>query len=242
MADKDRRSPTAPEFDFDAFPADTLFYERRDGHERRIAGTSQRRPRPRFRYPSPPRLRPERRAKKERRRRIDPTTFEKQYTDDELEFMTAMQRFKVQSGKSFPVARRRPPGGLLARLSQSPWRSKTTDEDSTTDLSASNQAIQPSFPVLERPLNARQAVFQWRRDPTGPQTKRPGLEERARVALVPYDAVCQKPFAASADSVTRSSRPRGRGAGWPRRRPPRGSAARRREAVPAGARGSPGRE
>jgi hypothetical protein len=45
---------------------------------------------------------PERRAKKERRRRIDPTTFEKQYTDDELEFMNAMQRFKVQSGKSFP--------------------------------------------------------------------------------------------------------------------------------------------
>ncbi len=45
---------------------------------------------------------PERRAKKERRRRIDPTTFEKQYTDDELEFMNAMQCFKVQSGKAFP--------------------------------------------------------------------------------------------------------------------------------------------
>ena len=44
----------------------------------------------------------ERRARKERRRRIDPTTFEKQYTDDEMEFMTAMQRFKVQSGKPFP--------------------------------------------------------------------------------------------------------------------------------------------
>jgi hypothetical protein len=45
---------------------------------------------------------PERRRKKERRRRIDPTTFEKQYTKDEMEFMNAMQRFKVQSGKSFP--------------------------------------------------------------------------------------------------------------------------------------------
>ena len=44
----------------------------------------------------------ERRARKERRRRIDPTTFEKQYTEDELEFMNAMQRFKVQSCKSFP--------------------------------------------------------------------------------------------------------------------------------------------
>ena len=42
------------------------------------------------------------RVRKDRRRRIDPTTFEKQYTDDELEFMNAVQYFKVQSGKSFP--------------------------------------------------------------------------------------------------------------------------------------------
>ena len=41
--------------------------------------------------------------KKERRRRIDPTTFEKQYTDDEMEFMNAMQRFKELSGKTFPT-------------------------------------------------------------------------------------------------------------------------------------------
>jgi hypothetical protein len=33
---------------------------------------------------------------------VDPTTFEKQYSSDELEFMTAMQYFKVQSGKAFP--------------------------------------------------------------------------------------------------------------------------------------------
>ena len=44
----------------------------------------------------------ERRSKKERRRRIDPTTFEKQYTEEEMEFMNAMQRYKVQTGKSFP--------------------------------------------------------------------------------------------------------------------------------------------
>ena len=44
----------------------------------------------------------ERREKKERRRRIDPTTFEKQYSDDEMEFMNAMQRFKELSGKTFP--------------------------------------------------------------------------------------------------------------------------------------------
>ncbi len=43
------------------------------------------------------------RARKDRRRRIDPTTFEKQYTPDEMEFMNAMQRFKEASGKSFPT-------------------------------------------------------------------------------------------------------------------------------------------
>ena len=40
-----------------------------------------------------------------RRRRIDPTTFDKQYTDDEMEFMNAMQRFKESSGTSFPTYR-----------------------------------------------------------------------------------------------------------------------------------------
>ena len=51
----------------------------------------------------PARPRPERRARAERRKRIDPTTFEKQYTEDELEFMNAMQRFKERTGKPFPT-------------------------------------------------------------------------------------------------------------------------------------------
>ena len=49
-----------------------------------------------------PRLATDRR-RKERRRRVDPTTFEKQYTPDELEFMNAMQHFKVQTGQTFPT-------------------------------------------------------------------------------------------------------------------------------------------
>ncbi len=84
-------------FDFDAFPEDTLFHDRRRGAERRgkfRSGTDG--------GATPPRGMKERRVKKERRRRIDPTTFEKQYTEDELEFMNAMQQFKVQSCKSFP--------------------------------------------------------------------------------------------------------------------------------------------
>jgi hypothetical protein len=95
MPDNDETRPEPAKFDFSAYPPDTLFYDRRSGLERR-----DRLP---ISTPEPPPPRPlQPRAKKERRRRIDPTTFEKQYTDDELEFMNAIQQFKTQSGKSFP--------------------------------------------------------------------------------------------------------------------------------------------
>jgi hypothetical protein len=76
-------------FDPSAFPPETFFHERRDGHDRRAD------------RPAPPEI--ERRRKKERRRRVDPTTFEKQYSVDEIEFMTAMQEFKVRTAKAFPT-------------------------------------------------------------------------------------------------------------------------------------------
>jgi hypothetical protein len=98
MSENEQTNGNAPQFDFQSYPEGTLFYDRRVNPPRRRAdvdGSSQ---------PAdgtPPNG--ERRAKKERRRRVDPTTFEKQYTDEEMEFMNAMQRFKVQSGKSFPT-------------------------------------------------------------------------------------------------------------------------------------------
>ena len=98
--DNDQTKPPEPEFDFSTFPRNTLFHERRTGRERRtklITNSS-----PEQNDPPKP-CSGERRAKKERRRRIDPTTFEKQYTDDEMEFMNAVQRFKEQSGKGFPT-------------------------------------------------------------------------------------------------------------------------------------------
>src|SRR5947209_888882 len=103
MADNLETPRPAAKFDFSAYPANSLFHERRTGRERRADGAHNPRPVlapetatdiPR---PATPILR---REKKERRKRIDPTTFEKQYTDDELEFMTAMQSFKEQSGKT----------------------------------------------------------------------------------------------------------------------------------------------
>jgi len=96
MNDQGQTNSDEPEFDFDAFPPDTVFHERRTGRQRRIFPT----PKVVTESSTP---KPERRVKKERRRRVDPTTFEKQYTDEELEFMNAMQHFKVQSGKSFPT-------------------------------------------------------------------------------------------------------------------------------------------
>jgi hypothetical protein len=97
--DNDQTKPPSPEFDFSAFPRNTLFHDRRTGRERRDKSIPDAIPEP----PAPaPQVPGERRAKKERRRRIDPTTFDKQYTDDEMEFMNAVQRFKEQSGKAFP--------------------------------------------------------------------------------------------------------------------------------------------
>ena len=45
---------------------------------------------------------PERR-KVERRRQIDPTTCERDYRPDEVEFMTAMDDYKRRSGRMFPT-------------------------------------------------------------------------------------------------------------------------------------------
>ena len=45
----------------------------------------------------------ERREKVERRRQIDPTTCERDYSDQEVEFMNAMDDYKRRSGRQFPT-------------------------------------------------------------------------------------------------------------------------------------------
>ncbi len=98
--DEDKTKPAPAEFDFSAYPPDALFHERRSGFDRRFG---KRRPRGSEKDSrAPAQVVRERRVRKERRRRVDPITFEKQYTQDELEFMNAMQRFKERSGKAFP--------------------------------------------------------------------------------------------------------------------------------------------
>ena len=39
----------------------------------------------------------------QRRRQIDPTTCERDYTDDEIEFMQALDQYKRNSGRMFPT-------------------------------------------------------------------------------------------------------------------------------------------
>ncbi|MEE2642910.1 MAG: hypothetical protein VX768_19940 [Planctomycetota bacterium] len=43
------------------------------------------------------------RRKVQRRRLIDPTTCERDYTNDEIEFMQAMEKYKRRSGRMFPT-------------------------------------------------------------------------------------------------------------------------------------------
>ena len=45
----------------------------------------------------------ERREKVNRRRQIDPTTCERDYTDDEVEFMNALDVYKRKNGRMFPT-------------------------------------------------------------------------------------------------------------------------------------------
>lgn len=45
----------------------------------------------------------DRRSKKTRRRQIDPTTCERDYSDDEIEFMHALDHYKRTNGRMFPT-------------------------------------------------------------------------------------------------------------------------------------------
>ncbi len=46
---------------------------------------------------------PSERRKVERRRQIDPTTCERDYTDDEIEFMKAIDKYRRENGRPFPT-------------------------------------------------------------------------------------------------------------------------------------------
>jgi hypothetical protein len=67
--------------------------------------TTARLPAPRSTRRNSPRLpaAPVAAARADRRRRIDPTTCERDYGADEVEFMQALDRYKQSSGRMFPT-------------------------------------------------------------------------------------------------------------------------------------------
>ncbi len=54
-------------------------------------------------FPGPEQRQGDRRNKVERRRQIDPTTCERDYTEEQVEFMKAMDLYKRRSGRQFPT-------------------------------------------------------------------------------------------------------------------------------------------
>ncbi len=135
-AEDDARAKEAA-FPFAKFPRDTLFHDRRGGRDRRDLPETEAKA-----VPSTVAVPPaERRVKKERRRRIDPTTFEKQYTDDEMEFMNAMQRFKVHAGVSFPSH-----GDVLRVAHALGYRKVHAPEDDELFLLEQDESSDEQFP------------------------------------------------------------------------------------------------
>jgi hypothetical protein len=82
----------------------TLVTERRDRNRDRRMFPDRRKSSPDgVGFASGERRQVTRRAKVERRRQIDPTTCERDYTADEIEFMRAMDDYKRRSGRQFPT-------------------------------------------------------------------------------------------------------------------------------------------
>ena len=65
------------------------------------------------------------RRKKHRRRQIDPTTCEREYSDDEVLFMHAMDAYKRSSGRMFPTC------SEILEVVRSLGYSKLTQEERT---------------------------------------------------------------------------------------------------------------
>ena len=83
----------------ESYPSEIATVDRRAGERRQLP---DRRTGESSEYQGEERLKTTRR-KVERRRQIDPTTCERDYTADEIEFMNAMNEYKRRSGRQFPT-------------------------------------------------------------------------------------------------------------------------------------------
>ena len=74
------------------------------------------------------------RPKAQRRRQIDPTTCERDYSPDEMEFMNAIDLFKRQTGRSFPMY-----GDVLSILFELGYRMR--EKVCSKDSNLQNQSL-----------------------------------------------------------------------------------------------------
>jgi hypothetical protein len=81
-------------------PSAIVTTDRRDASDRRKATDRRTTTAP---VAAERRVATERREKVNRRRQIDPTTCERDYTDEEVEFMHALDQYKRSSGRMFPT-------------------------------------------------------------------------------------------------------------------------------------------
>jgi len=80
------------------------------------------------------------RRKVPRRRQIDPTTCERDYTDAEVEFMRALEDYKRRSGRMFPTC-----SEILEVLRDLGYEKKTADEaNPPTEAEATGDAETPA--------------------------------------------------------------------------------------------------
>jgi hypothetical protein len=77
----------------------------------------------------------ERRQKVNRRRQIDPTTCERDYTDQEVEFMNAIDEYKRKSGRMFPTC------SEVLEVIRSLGYIKVSAAESATRLEANTSAV-----------------------------------------------------------------------------------------------------
>ena len=91
-----------------------------------------------------------RRAKVNRRRQIDPTTCERDYSGEELEFMNALDNYKRTSGRMFPTCSEVLEVIRGLGYDKRPTTEKVSDEQPTTEKDSQQTTLQPT----EQPAQA----------------------------------------------------------------------------------------
>ncbi|HEX4000705.1 MAG TPA: hypothetical protein VHX65_19305 [Pirellulales bacterium] len=100
----------------------------------------------------------ERRTKVSRRRQIDPTTCEREYTDDELQFMQALETYKRTSGRMFPTC-----SEVLEVLrglgySKNPQPAPSGERSPNEPIAVALPAGQPGFQAIQPQVTDRGSI------------------------------------------------------------------------------------